>query len=258
MATQTARRHVRNALRSRLGISDRTARDIVQEFTNHMSLWQIDMDLRGCVAVVGNDRTGVALYLPDADGVLVHVHDLVIEAEHLARWKAMPLEQAYGLPEGVRYSAEDPAVRPHAEADRRLQLELVDLKDQIERSWLDVDLEPSEQMDIAFGPIPEQIPFELADGTILAAAVVENGAYVQVLVDMDGTETPFAMMPVFGTADDLLGYVAPRIGVPARLFLERPHALHAARGIPEGMGKIDMIVPLADVPALQRSLRMAA
>jgi hypothetical protein len=258
MATQTARRHVRNALRSRLGISDRTARDIVQEFTNHMSLWQIDMDLRGCVAVVGNDRTGVSLYLPDADGVLVHVEDLVVEAEHLARWKAMPLEQAYGLPDGLKYTRDgDDFHSPSAHGDDGSE-RLPTAANDHDGAWLDVAADAGDQMDALFGPIPEPKRSETRDGTLLAAAVVNGGSYVQALVEIDGVETPFAMMPLFGTADDLVGYAGSRIGVASRFFIDLPHPLHRAREIPEGMSVVEMIVPLADLPGLYRSLRQAA
>lgn len=256
MATATAFAHVRRALRDRLAITDRVARSILSVSTNFWTMDAIDRDVRGCVAVMGDDRDAVVLYVPDADGLLSYVACIVIDAEHRARWEVMSLTEAYALPHDVYFADEAPHHSPHGQQDRLLQQRLVGLDEAIEATMFD-DLPP--YVDTETGRTDPAAATTLdRDGTILAAAVVDEGAYVQVLADVSGSETAFAMMPLFGTADELLEYAARRIGEPVRLFLDQPHALHRERGIPEGMQVIDTIVPLADIRALDVPLPLAA
>lgn len=254
MATATAFAHVRRALRDRLAITDRVARSILSVSTNFWTMDAIDRDVRGCVAVMGDDRDAVVLYVPDADGLLSYVACIVIDAEHRAKWEVMSLTEAYAIPHDVYFADEARHHSPHGQQDRLLQQRLVDLDEAIEATMFD-DLPPYVDPDAGRGDGPTAVDPE---GTILAAAVVDKGAYVQVLADVSGVETAFAMMPLFGTADELLEYAARRIGQPVRLFLDQPHALHQERGIPQGMSVIDTIVPLADIRALEAPLPLAA
>lgn len=255
MATATAFTHVRRALRDRLAVTDRVARSILSESTNFWTMDAIDQDLRGCVAVMSDDRDAVVLYVPDADGLLSYVACIVITPEHRAKWEVMSLVEAYALPHDVYFAAEARHHSPHGQQDRLLQQRLVDLDEAIEATMLD-DLTP--YIDADAGQVSAPTATADPDGTVLAAAVVAQGAYVQVLVDVSGVDTVFAMMPLFGTADELLEYAARRIGQEVRLFIDPPHALHRERGIPEGIRVIDMIVPLADIQALDAPLPLAA
>lgn len=255
MATATAFAHVRRALRERLAITDRVARSILSGSTNFWTMDAIDQDLRGCVAVMGDDRDAVVLYVPDADGLLSYVACIVIEPAHRAKWDVMSLAEAYALPHDVHFAAEARHHSPHRQQDRLLQQRLVDLDEAIDATMSD-DLPPYVDPDAGQDAAPPTAVDP--DGTVLAAAVVDRGAYVQVLVDVAGVETPFAMMPLFGTADEMLEYAARRIGQQSRMFIDPPHALHRERGIPEGMRVIDMIVPLADIQAVGSPLPLAA
>lgn len=254
MATATAFAHVRRALRDRLAITDRIARSILNDSTNFWTMDPIDQNLRGCVAVMGDDLDAVALYVPDADGLLSYVACIVIEPAHRAKWDVMPLAEAYALPHDVHFAAEARHHSPHRQQDRLLQQRLLDIDEAIDATMFE-DLPPYVDPDAGRGDATTTVDPE---GTILAAAVVDGGAYVQVLADVSGIETAFAMMPLFGTADELLEYAARRIGQEVRLFLDQPHPLHRERNIPEGMQVIDMIVPLADIQALDVPLPLAA
>ena len=256
MATATAFAHVRRALRDRLAITDRVARSILSASKNFWTMDAIDQDVRGCVAVMGDARDAVVIYVPDADGLLSYVACIVITPEHRAKWEVMSLTEAYALPHDVYFADEARHHSPHGQQDRALQLRLLDLDQAIDATMFD-DLPPYVAPEAERNDPAPMTPVD-HDGTILAAAVVERGSYVQILVDFSGVETPFAMMPVFGTADELLEYAARRIGQEARLFIDPPHALHRERGIPEGMPVVDMIVPLADIRALDAPLPIAA
>jgi hypothetical protein len=255
MATATAFAHVRRALRSRLAVTDRVARSILSASTNFWTMDAIDQDLRGCVAMMGDDLDAVAIHVPDADGVLSYVACIVIEPAHRAKWDVMSLADAYAIPHDVRFADGGRYVLPHVQEDRLLQRRIVDLGEAIDATALD-DLPPC--VNLRAGQDAAPTATVDPDGTVLAGAVVDRGAYVQVLVDVAGVETPFAMMPLFGTADELLEYAARRIGQEVRLFIDPPHALHRERGIPEGMRVIDMIVPLADIQAAGSPLPLAA
>lgn len=255
MATATAFAHVRRALRDRLAVTDRVARSILSESTNFWTMDPIDQDLRRCVAVMGDDLDAVALYVPDAEGLLSYVACIVIGPAHRAKWDVMSLSQAYALPHDVHFAAEARHHSPHRQQDRLLQQRLLDLDEAIDATMFD-DLPPHVDADAGQDGASAMTTVD-PDVTILAAAVVNKGAYVQVLADASGVETAFAMMPLFGTADELLEYAARRIGQPVRLFLDQPHALHRERGIPEGMSVIDTIVPLAGIRALEAPMPLA-
>ena len=101
MLTKTATKQLRRAIKTRLGLNDRRASDIIDR--NWFST--PEGSLRGCVAVV-NDAMSVnpslSLYVPGTEGYYEWVGHLRLEKTDLVRWKAMSLEDAYAAPEDFR------------------------------------------------------------------------------------------------------------------------------------------------------------
>lgn len=94
------------------------------------------------------------------------------------------------------------------------------------------------------------------DATVLSAQAA--GEHARLVADVDGVETAFAMMPIFGSVDGLVEYAARRIGAAVRLYVEAVDPVHALVGVPDGMRVVDTIVPLADLRALDGPYAEAA
>jgi len=101
MLTKTATKHLRRAIKTRLGLNDRQAGAIIDRnwFTTP------EGSLRGCVALV-NDAVSITptlgIYVPGEDGYYEWVGYLNITQDDLDRWNLMTLEDAYAAPEGFQ------------------------------------------------------------------------------------------------------------------------------------------------------------
>jgi hypothetical protein len=232
MSTLTARRHIEKSLRNLLKIRNAQASDIVSMFGNQIATYGMDVDMRGCVAIMNDCRTSVGIHLPDTEGLLDHVVSIDVREEDLVRWNQLPLAEAYAIPAGMRLRPEP--TRADATVE---ELALNDLDD-------------------AMGPVPEPRDFAWKDGKILSYKV--EAAHVVVEATVDGVASNYAMLPLFGNADDLGKYVAERVGVECRLCIEDACGDTHGIVIPEGMPIIDMAIPQDAVPGLRRELRHAA
>lgn len=224
MCTATARRHVENALRARLGIRTADAREIVTSWENGNTVFRIKRDMRGCVAVATEGCTWVEIHAPGGNGV----HDLVLSVNVrdslFARWRAMPLEQAYGMPEGVVLRA-------------------------------DLDHATVEESEAAitphFGPAPDPRDHVWVDGTVTDVRILDERTLVVDAV-VDGVAGRYVKFPVLGTVEQVAAYVRGKIDVPARLCLE-DQRFDPVPGF-EDCRVVEMIVPDHD----RHRLRMAA
>ena len=101
MITKTSEKQLVRAIKARLGLNDRKAREIIDE--NWFSM--PTESLRDCVLVVHNAEE-VNPYLDvmvqGLEGYSVWVASLRLKPSDLERWKKMPIEQAYSLPEDFR------------------------------------------------------------------------------------------------------------------------------------------------------------
>lgn len=103
MLTKTATKQLRRAIKTRLGLNDRQAGDIIDRN------WYAtpEGNLRDCVAVVDPSPTRhLTIYVPCDEGYYEWAGHLHLEKDDLVRWNAMPLEDAYALPEGFRTMAD--------------------------------------------------------------------------------------------------------------------------------------------------------
>lgn len=233
MTTRTALRHVETALRSRLGIRAPHAREIIDRRPLDSGLDTLDRDVRGCIAVIGDlggGCRGVALYVPDADGALHRFGELDLLPCDLVRFDAMPVEQAYAIPEGLYLPANDAA----AESDG-LEVEF--------------DCDPEDMLP----ETPRAEVFEWRNGTVISHEIVAG--HVRAVVEIDGIRSVHAMIPLFGTAAELSSFVESKTGLPARLCVTAPSPYRAVIGIPKDMPVLDMIMPERDVPAIVETYR---
>jgi hypothetical protein len=108
MLTQTAKKHIVDALRSRLRISASAAAEIVSNRPIVSLLDNQSVDMRNCFFTVSEQKgfgTYALLHVVDANGVATENESLSLFPEHLARWRAMPKSEANALPEGVRLAS---------------------------------------------------------------------------------------------------------------------------------------------------------
>ncbi|AXK43843.1 hypothetical protein [Erythrobacter aureus] len=108
LLTKTAERKVLKAIKATLRLTDRQARSVILKNEYELTLFRSDYDR--CVAIVDQDsRTGagflyLSIYAPSGDtGYYVEVTKLTLDDEDLVRWKRLPLEEAYAIPEGVQF-----------------------------------------------------------------------------------------------------------------------------------------------------------
>lgn len=217
MTTATALRHVENALRSRLGIRAPHARRIVDRRPLNSGLDELGHDVRGCIAVVGDlggGCRGVSLYRPDADGALRRFGELDLLPEDLVRFDAMPIEQAYAMPDGLF------------------------LPETSEASFGD-DANAPEMYEWVLGSI----------GSIR----IQDG-HLRVIARIGDEETECAMIPWFGTAGDLADNLSGKVGIPARLCITRNSSDWKEMCFPADMTVIDMVFPEQDVDAIREAL----
>ena len=103
MLTKTATKQLRRAIKTRLGLNDRQAGEIIDR--NWYST--PEGNLRDCVAVVdASPSPHLTIYVPGNEGYHEWVGHLRLEKDDLVRWNAMSLEEAYALPEGFRTLAD--------------------------------------------------------------------------------------------------------------------------------------------------------
>jgi hypothetical protein len=105
MSTSTAFRNVEKALCERLGIRKGRAREIVRNRAIVSELDMIRVDMRDCVAVVMAETNEVMIHSRGPDGTLTPIESLIVFESDLKRWRTMPVDQAYGLPNGTRIAA---------------------------------------------------------------------------------------------------------------------------------------------------------
>lgn len=232
MSTLTARRHIEKSLRNLLKIRNAQASDIMSMFGNQIATYGMDVDMRGCVAIMNDCRTSVGIHVPDAQGQLDHQVSIDIREEDLVRWNQLPLAEAYAIPAGMRLRPEP------TRADATIgELAMDDL-------------------DETMGPVPEPRDFAWKDGTILSYKV--EAAHIVVEATVEGVTSKYAMLPLFGNADELGKYMAERVGLECRLCIEDAGGDTHGIVVPAGMQVIDMAIPIDAVPALRRELRRAA
>tara|TARA_B100000953_G_scaffold90817_1_gene74033 strand:+ start:1789 stop:2418 length:630 start_codon:yes stop_codon:yes gene_type:complete len=101
MLTKSATKHLRRAIKARLGLTDRQASSIIERnWANG-----ICENLQGCVALLNNaydTNPNLGIYVPGNYGYYEWVGHLRLEKSDLERWNVMSLEEAYALPEGFR------------------------------------------------------------------------------------------------------------------------------------------------------------
>ena len=101
MLTKSATKHLRRAVKTRLGLNDRQASSIIERnWANG-----ICENLQGCVALLNNaydTNPNLGIYVPGNYGYYEWVGHLRLEKSDLERWNVMSLEEAYALPEGFR------------------------------------------------------------------------------------------------------------------------------------------------------------
>jgi hypothetical protein len=230
MATQTARRHIANALRSRLRITASAANGILASFSNDCAIFDLTTDMRGCVALAASNDRWVSIYAAGEDGLYDHVVSLDVPAEHRHRWEIGSIEDAYRVPDHVSFRSIPP---------------MVDIDEPI-----DLDQTPEEAMDEVYGKAPE--PHVWMDGTIDSVEVDRDRDLVIAHATVGGAGRRYAMIPLFGTVDDVADHARGRIGVDARLCVEARFG-----GNPEDQdafdGTLDMILPKSDYPYLRKA-----
>jgi len=105
MITQTAKKHLVRAIKTRLGINDRWAGAILDN--NWFSL--PSENLRGVVVILQNTyvvNPYLDIYVPNEDGYYGWVGSLRLEKKDLTRWNVMSLEEAYALPDDFKTVAD--------------------------------------------------------------------------------------------------------------------------------------------------------
>lgn len=101
MLTKSAAKHLRRAIKSRLGLNDRQATCIIERNWFNAP----EGALHDCVVTVNNGyeaNPSLNIYVPGSDGYYVWIGHQRLEKDDLVRWKAMPLEDAHALPEGFQ------------------------------------------------------------------------------------------------------------------------------------------------------------
>ncbi len=229
MGTITAFRHVEKALRSRLGIRAPHARRIIDRRPLNSGLDELAHDVRGCIAIVGDlggGWRGLNLYHPDLEGTLHWFGSLDLLPEDLVRFDAMPIEQAYAIPDGLFLPETD------------------------QRPVGDDAYESGEERFVE--------AFEWHNGTVLSQ-MVRNG-HLSVVARVDDVESTYAMVPLFGTTIEMSRFVSSRIDVPARLCISRGSQAFEHLGIDQDTPIIDLLVEESDMSYFEkaRELPMAA
>jgi hypothetical protein len=232
MATATARRHVENALRARLGIRSADAHDVVTSWENVHAIHAIKRDMRDCVAIAVANDPWVAIYARAEDGLYDIVLTVRVDEALFARWKAMPLEQAYRLPDGV-------AIRWY---------ELENEAQRIEQAVADAE---DEAIAPHFGPAPDPRDHVWVDGVITDVRILDDRTLVVDAV-VDDVAGRYVKFPVFGTVEEVAAYMREKIDLPARLCLE-DQRFDPVPGF-EDCRIIEMVVPNRG----RHRLRMAA
>ena len=105
MLTKTATKQLRRAIKTRLGLNDRQAGDIIDR--NWYST--PEGSLRDCVVLLNDSVSAnptLGIYVPGNEGYYEWVGYLNLVQGDLARWNVMSLEDAYALPEGFRTIAD--------------------------------------------------------------------------------------------------------------------------------------------------------
>lgn len=103
MLTKTATKQLRRAIKTRLGLNDRRASDIIDR--NWFST--PEGSLRDCVAILDpSPSPHLTIYIPGDQGYHEWVGHLSLEKSDLDRWNLMSLEDAYAIPEGFRTLAD--------------------------------------------------------------------------------------------------------------------------------------------------------
>lgn len=105
MLTKTATKQLRRAIKTRLGLNDRQAGEIIDRNWYAMP----EGSLRDCVAVLDGANSvnpHLTIYVPGDQGYHEWVGHLRLEKDDLDRWNAMSLEDAYAIPEGFRTLAD--------------------------------------------------------------------------------------------------------------------------------------------------------
>lgn len=101
MITKTSEKQLAAAIKRTLRVGDKVANGIVAD--NWMRLPVTS--LRGAVVTVLPESRALEVYAPctgDLEGYHMPVATLTVDGSALARWNQLPIEEAYGLPEGVK------------------------------------------------------------------------------------------------------------------------------------------------------------
>ena len=101
MLTVTSKKYLSRAVKARLCISSVRASILVEE--NIFELDDIKSPLKDCVVTINNKRNGLSIWVPE-DGILTFVGNIGVEESDLETWAMLPLEEAYSLPEGVKFA----------------------------------------------------------------------------------------------------------------------------------------------------------
>ena len=151
MITATARTHVVRALREALRIRESHAREILAVIRNENALRLLgDTDMRTVKALVcpsSEPTPTVGLYVDAGQGYENTGVELRLIYEDIERWRALPLEEAYAIAGEISDNA-GPELRA---IDERLAVEMQAVEDRLEAG----DILPEDEMDAAFGPVPE-------------------------------------------------------------------------------------------------------
>lgn len=99
MTTKSALNNVRKAIKARLRLNNK-------QIDNLLALnWTVSIvgDMKGCIAVCepktdAENEYELFIMMKDRAGYYVTVQVYNLEDEHVARWKLLPLEEAYELP----------------------------------------------------------------------------------------------------------------------------------------------------------------
>lgn len=245
MITATARKHVVRALREALRIREGQAGALVDSWDNSFAIGLDDADLRGVKAMVveggdGGSFPRASLYLDKGRGYEALGVDIQLDDEHLARWRAMPNDEARAIGNEIMDRLHVPRITP--------------------RAFDNDDMLPEEMMNAVFGPVPEPRDWKWVEGMVLSAEVAASGDHVVATVLVDGVETEMTMIPVLNGAHGTRVAMLERIGVPGRLCVGRLNAFdhdHPA-GIDRSRPLLDMFVAERDVPGLTRLYAHAA
>lgn len=249
MLTATGHRHVVRALKTALRIRESHARHIMESMRNQWLLDMIEGDMRSARFVVSsgsnNGRRDMAtLYVDAGRGYDATPLWLMLDPEDMVRWNALALEDAYEIAAEIEAGRSQDAI----DADDRLAAEAAN--------------DDFPDLDAIYGPVTWETPrpYEWIDGKVLRADVASAGDHVVTLVELAGGERrAMAMFPLFSDVADLLKYATGKVGVRARLCVERVTAFDddVPPGFDRSMPVLSMVMRERDLPSVT-GLRRAA